>query len=62
MSKTDQVFKYLRDHPQCSPYRACQMVGLTPSVFYRAMKKRGVPVCPMCRRPWPQKIKPMEPD
>jgi len=62
MSKTELAIKYLKEHEGCSPYRACQMVGLYPSVLYRALKKRGIPLCPTCKRPWPQGQKPMEPD
>lgn len=62
MSKTEQAIKYLKDHEGCSVYRAAQMVGLYPSVLYRALKKRGVQTCPTCKRPWPQKVNPMEPD
>lgn len=62
MTKTQIALKYIRDHEGCSIWRAAQMVGLTPSVLYRALKNMKVPVCPHCKRPWPQKCEPVEPD
>lgn len=62
MSKTAEAIKYLRDHPGCSPYRAAQMVGITYSVLYRALKREPQQVCPCCGRKMLKPVKPMEPD
>ncbi|QGH72729.1 MAG: AsnC-type helix-turn-helix domain protein [Podoviridae sp. ctQNx1] len=62
MSKTKDAIKYLNEHPGCSPYRAAQLIGLTPSVLYRAINKKPQEVCPCCGQRVFKQVEPMEPD
>lgn len=62
MSKTKDAIKFLREHPGCTPYRASQLVGITPSVLYRALKKVPVARCPTCGQRIIKPTEPMEPD
>ncbi|MDO8547829.1 MAG: hypothetical protein Q7R68_10785 [Nitrospirales bacterium] len=53
-TKTTQALAIFDAHPEWSPFRCAQEIGLSPSALYKAIREREAALdglCPTCRQP-----------